>query len=173
MRSYIALVGGACLLGLTAAGSGCGAGFIIVGGSAGTQQADVQAVKETEAAWLKDAALKDPARFASYYAEDALVLSPNMPLIAGKNKIQAGLTTLMADPNFALTFHSTQVEASNGGDMVYTIGTYSRTVSDPKSRQPVTDKGNYLTVWKKQADGNWKVVTDMDNSELPAVAAAH
>jgi len=32
----------------------------------------------------------------------------------------------------------------------------------------VTDKGNYLTVWKKQSDGNWKVVTDMDNSELPA-----
>ena len=172
MRVYLALLGCTCLLGLTAACT-FGTGSIAVGGAPGTQQANAQAVKDTEAAWLRDTALKDPARFASYHAEDALVLSPNAPLVAGKDKIQAGLTTLMADPNFALTFHSTRVEASNGGDMVYTVGTYSRTVSDPKSKQPVTDKGNYLTVWKKQADGNWKVVTDMDNSELPAAAAAH
>jgi hypothetical protein len=43
------------------------------------------------------------------------------------------LTTLMADPNFALTFHSTRVEASKGADMVYTIGEYSRTTSDRKT----------------------------------------
>ena len=137
---YLVLVGCTCLLGLTAACTSCGggAGVFIVGGGHDTGQADVQAVKDLEAAWLNDAALKDPARFASYYAEDALALSPNAPLIAGKNKIQAGLTTLMADPNFALTFHSTRVEASKGGDMVYTIGAYSRTVSDPKSKQPVT-----------------------------------
>jgi uncharacterized protein (TIGR02246 family) len=168
MQVYVALVGCICLWGLTAACGGGIYGVSVGGGSPDTRPADVQAVKDTEAAWLKDTALKDPAQFASYYAEDALVLSPNAPLVAGKNKIQAGLTTLMADPNFALTFHSTRVEASKGGDMVYTIGAYSRTVSDPKNKQPITDKGNYLTVWKKQADGNWKVVTDMDNSELPA-----
>jgi len=165
MQSYEILVGCTCLLGLTAACSG--------GAYRDMRPTYVQEVKNTEAAWLQDTALKDPAKFASYYADDALVLSPNAPLIAGKDKIQAGLTTLMADPNFALTFHSTRVEASTGGDFVYTIGAYSRTVSDPKDKRPVTDKGNYLTVWKKQADGNWKVATDMDNSELPAPGGAH
>jgi hypothetical protein len=29
------------------------------------------------------------------------------------------------------------------------------------------DKGKYLTVWKKQADGSWKVLFDMFNSDLP------
>jgi uncharacterized protein (TIGR02246 family) len=168
MQAYIALIGCTCLLALTAACSGGIYGVSFGGGAPDTRPADVQAVKDTEAAWLKDTALKDPARFASYYAEDALVLSPNAPLVAGKDKIQAGLTALMADPNFALTFHSARVEASQKGDMVYTVGEYSRTVSDQKSKRPVTDRGNYLTVWKKQADGNWKVVTDMDNSELPA-----
>ena len=160
MNRYETLIGCACLLGLTAA---CAPAV-----APDTRQADIQAVKDVEIAWARDAALKDPARFASYYAEDALVLSPNAPLVAGKDKIQAGLTALMADPNFALTFHSARVEASQKGDMVYTVGEYSRTVSDQKSKRPVTDRGNYLTVWKKQADGNWKVVTDMDNSELPA-----
>jgi uncharacterized protein (TIGR02246 family) len=168
MQGHLALIGCSCLLGLTAACGGSYFGVSVGGGAHDTRPADVQAVKEQEAAWLNDAALKDPARFASYYAEDALVLSPNAPPIAGKNRIQAGLTTLMADPNFALTFHSTRVEASRGGDMVYTIGEYARTTSDPKNKQPVTDKGNYLTVWRRQADGNWKVATDMDNSELSA-----
>jgi uncharacterized protein (TIGR02246 family) len=164
MQRYVA-AGCICLLALAAACS--------IGVAPDTRPADVQAVKDLEAAWLKDAALKDPAKFASYYAEDALVLSPNTPLIAGRDKIQAGLTTLMADANFALTFHSARVEASKGGDFVYTIGAYARTVSDPKAKRPVTDKGNYLTVWRKQAGGDWKVVTDMDNSELPAARAAH
>lgn len=132
-----------------------------------TRAADVQAVKDTEAAWLKDTALKDPVKFAGYYAGNALVLSPNQPLVEGRDKIQAGLTTLMADPNFALTFHSSRVDAAKGGDFAYTVGAYARTVSDPKTKQPVTDKGNYLTIWKKQSDGAWKVVTDMDNSESP------
>jgi uncharacterized protein (TIGR02246 family) len=154
---------------------GC-AGLLVLAACASRpdiRQADVQAVKDTEAAWLRDTALKDPVKFASYYEEDALVLSPHMPLVAGREKIQAGLTTLMADPNFGLTFHSVRVEAASGGDLVYTIGSYARTVSDPASKQPVTDKGNYLTVWKKQADGSWKVVTDMDNSKLPEAGVAH
>jgi ketosteroid isomerase-like protein len=159
MRRYLA--GGCiCLLALLEA---CSGGIAVVD----TRQADVQAVKDLEAAWEKVATVKDPAKFAGYYSEDALVLSPHVPLISGRDKIQAGLATLMADPNFALTFHAARVEASKGGDFVYTIGAYSRTVSDPKTKAPVTDKGNYLTVWRKLPGGEWKVVTDMDNSELP------
>ena len=30
----------------------------------------------------------------------------------------------------------------------------------PKTKQPKTDTGSYLTVWKKQADGSWKAVED-------------
>ena len=35
-------------------------------------------------------------------------------------------------------------------------------------RKPVTDRGKYLTVFKKQAAGTWKAVEDMINSDLPA-----
>jgi len=33
--------------------------------------------------------------------------------------------------------------------------------------QPVVDNGKYLTVWKKQADGSWKVLFDMFNTDMP------
>jgi ketosteroid isomerase-like protein len=32
----------------------------------------------------------------------------------------------------------------------------------------VADRGKYLAVWKKQADGSWKIEADMWNSDLPA-----
>jgi ketosteroid isomerase-like protein len=78
---------------------------------------------------------------------------------------------MMSDPNFALSFQGTQADASKGGDMVYTVGTYSLTASDPKNKKPVTDKGKYMTVYKKQADGTWKAVADSINSDLPAPGA--
>src|ERR1700683_2994156 len=157
MRRYASSIMCACLMGMTAACTPAVA--------PDTRQADIQAVKDVEIAWAKDSALKDPAKFASYYAVDAAVLFPNSPVITGRDNIQGALTTMMADPNFSLSFQGTQADAAKGGDLVYTVGTYSSSMSDPKSRKPVADKGKYMTVYKKQADGTWKAVADMINSD--------
>ena len=137
-----------------------------------TRDADVKAVKDVEVAWVKDIAMKDVDKFTSYYSDDASVLLSNTPIITGKDNIKAALKPMLADPNFALTFESTRAEASKGGDLVYTVGTYSMTMTNPKDKKPFTDKGKFLTVYKKQADGSWKVVADMPNSDLPAPEAA-
>jgi uncharacterized protein (TIGR02246 family) len=134
------------------------------------READIKAVKGVEAAWVNDIATKDVDKFASYFSEDASFLLPNAPMINGRDDIKAALKPMLADPNFALTFHSTRAEASKGGDFVYTVGTYSMTMSRPKDKTAVTDKGKYLTVFKKQSDGSWKAVADMINSDLPAVS---
>jgi ketosteroid isomerase-like protein len=72
---------------------------------------------------------------------------------------------MMQDQNFAFSFQGDKVEVS--GDLAYTQGTYSMTMTDPEGI-PATDKGKYLAVWKKQADGGWKVIEDIFNSDLPA-----
>ena len=136
--------------------------------AADTRDADVKAVHDVEAAWVKDVATKDADKFASYYTDDGSLLLPNSPILNGKEAIKAALKPMLADPNFALTFQSTRAEASKGGDVVWSVGTYSMTVSDPKTKKPVTYKGKYTTVFKKQADGSWKAIVDMVNSDMPA-----
>jgi uncharacterized protein (TIGR02246 family) len=136
---------------------------------ADTRAADVQAVKDLEVAWSKDAASKDPEKWASFFAEDGSALYPGMATINGKAAIKAALTPMFADPNFAISFQSNRQMASKGGDMVYTQGTYSMTMTDAKSKKPVTDKGKFMTVYAKQADGSWKVVADTFNSDMPAM----
>ena len=133
-----------------------------------TREADVRAVRDVEAAWVKDVGAKDVEKFVSYYADDATLLMPNAPALDGKDAIRAALKPMLADPNFSLTFQGTRADASKGGDLVYTTGAYTMTVSAPKNPKSVmTDKGKYLTVFRKQPNGSWKAVADMINSDLP------
>ena len=135
-----------------------------------THAADVQALKDTDAAWAKVIAAKDFEKFMSYYADDASLLMPNAPTINGKDAIRAFFKPLSDDPNFAMTFQGSRIEVAMSGDLGYTQGAYTMTVTDPKTKKPVTDKGKYLTVYKKQADGSWKAVADMSSSDTPLPA---
>jgi uncharacterized protein (TIGR02246 family) len=132
-----------------------------------TRAADVQAVKDLEAAWVNDAASKDAGKWASYFTDDGSGLYPGAATLNGKAAIRAAMAPYFADPNFALTFQSTRTVASKGGDLVYSQGTYSMTMTDPKTKKPMTDKGKFLTVYAKQADGSWKAVADTFNSDSP------
>jgi uncharacterized protein (TIGR02246 family) len=132
-----------------------------------TRAADVQAVKDVEAAWVKDTASKDADKWASYFTDDGAGLYPGGPTLNGKAAIKTAMAPILADPNFSLIFQSTRAMASKGGDMVYTQGTYTMTITDPKTRKPMTDKGKFLTVYARQADGSWKAVADTFNSDAP------
>jgi len=136
-----------------------------------TRAADERAVREADAAWSKAVAAKDVEGYLSFFADDALVLPPNAPMLTGKESIRKGLSEMMATPGFAMSWQPTKAEASRGGDLAYTVGTYQFTLNDAKGK-PVTDRGKYMTVWKKQSNGNWKAVADMANSDLPAPGAS-
>ena len=49
------------------------------------------------------------------------------------------------------------------------MGMYQLTMKDSQGN-PVNDRGKFVEVWKKQADGKWKVEADIFNSDLPVAA---
>ncbi|MDI6780166.1 MAG: DUF4440 domain-containing protein [Bacteroidota bacterium] len=57
-------------------------------------------------------------------------------------------------------------EVSNSGDLGYTWGTY-KTKFEGAQGKPLERTGKYLTVWKKQNDGGWKVIADIGNQDTP------
>ena len=135
-----------------------------------THDADVQAIKDTEAAWVKASAAKDAEKFASFYTDDASLLLQDMPAVTGKEAIAKSIKGMMSDPNFSLTFQGSRFDVAKSGDLGFSQGSYTMTMTNPKSKKAVTDKGKYLTVFKKQTDGTWKAVEDMVSSDgtLPA-----
>lgn len=132
-----------------------------------TRAADEQALRDLENDWSKVAAAKDLDRFLGFYADDASVFEPNQPVKTGKEAIRADLTKFLATPGLTMNFQTVKVEVARSGDIAYTYGTYTSSKTGPKGK-PVEDKGKYVTVYKKQPDGKWKAVADIDNSDLPA-----
>jgi uncharacterized protein (TIGR02246 family) len=137
-----------------------------------THDADVQAIKDTEAAWAKAAAAKDSGKFASYYTDDGSLLLQDAPPLNGKKAIENATKDMMGDPNFALTFQGTRFDVAKSGELGYSQGAYTMTMTDRKSKKAATQKGKYLTVFKKQADGTWKAVEDMVSSDGPGPSKA-
>ena len=136
-----------------------------------TRAADEQAIRNTEVEWNKAFVAKDVDRFVTFYADDASVLPPNMPIATDKAAIRAAVAPMFSAPGFAMTFQTSKVEVARSGDLAYTQGTYSMTMNDPKGK-PMEEKGKYLTVYRKQADGTWKAIADTFNSDAPPPAPA-
>jgi ketosteroid isomerase-like protein len=74
---------------------------------------------------------------------------------------------MVADPTVSLKFQPTKVEVAKSGDVAYTQGTYTLTLTDPQTKQLINDHGSYVTTYRKQPDGTWKAVVDIATSEVP------
>ncbi len=133
-----------------------------------TRAADESAIRDLDAQWSKTAGANDVDGTVSYYSDDASVLPPNAPVATGKQAIRAVWASFLV-PGTSVSWQPTKVEVARSGDLAYAMGTYQSTMKDSRGK-PVADHGKYVEVWKKQADGKWKTVADIFNSDVPPPA---
>jgi len=129
--------------------------------------ADEAALRKLDDEWSKAAGARDVEKTISYYSDDAVVMPPNIPTLTGKEPIRSLWKSMLDSPSFSGGWKVTKVEVARSGDLAYVSGNYEFNEKD-ESGKPITDKGKYLEVWKKQADGSWKCVADMFNSDMPS-----
>jgi len=131
----------------------------------GLSEQDQAAIRKVHEEAMKLANVK-PADYAAYvkhyYADDAEMLAPNMPPAKGAVAIQKTLESFPPMSNFAGEI----LEVAGAGGVAYVRGKYALTMTLPGGA-PLTDSGKYVEIWKKQADGGWKVAYDTFNSDLP------
>ena len=123
-----------------------------------------QAIDAANARALDALIKNDTANMTNNYASDAVVMMTGMPAMAGSDNIHKGMMGMLSaaaikDPKF------TTLDVMVSGDLAVEHGTYELTVV-PKGGKPMPDKGHYVTVWKMQPDGSWKVVRDISSSEM-------
>lgn len=135
-----------------------------------TRAAEETTLRTLNDQWSKAAGAKDLEGTVSYFSDDASVFPPNAPLASGKQAVHALWADAIASAS-AISWQTDKVEVARSGDLAYVTGTYQTTAKDPKA-QPVNDTGKFLEVWKKQADGKWKAVADIFNSDVPVPAPA-
>jgi len=106
------------------------------------------------------------------YADDAVSMPNNGPMLKGKSAIKEYFAKMMSS---GITFtkvdfvtHDVQV----GGKYVYEVGTYSMTMRIPAMGE-MTDAGKYLTVYEIQADGKLKIKVETWNTNtMPPMPGA-
>src|SRR5207302_5231949 len=143
--------------------------FTFAGTAAAADTKIEQALRDLDAKWSAAAGAKDVDKTVSYYAESAVVMPPNASAATTNESIRSAWKEMLTTPGAAISWKATKVEVAKAGDLAYVSGTYEETMTDA-SGKPVKDRGKYVEVFKKQADGKWKVVADIWNSDLPAPA---
>ena len=101
-------------------------------------------------------------------SDDAVLRS----IVEGAGAIRDAMSVL-DDPSFSLTWEPLGADVGTSGDLGYTWGRYRRSVTREDGENTVAE-GKYLTVWKRDRNGVWKVAADIGNSgahEPPPAAA--
>ncbi len=96
-------------------------------------------------------------------AANVVVLLPGDPLV-GRDAVAKFYGDAFANPDFQLTWEPTRAEVIGGGDLGYTVGRYQLSGRDTEGKL-VHRTGSYLTTWRKQPDGSWKVVSDVGSPD--------
>lgn len=121
---------------------------------------------DLEARFAKDTKERGGAGFASWFAEDGVALGNGQPPVIGRVAIEK--STNWTPQAYQLTWTPTDAQMGPSGDMGYTWGHFEGRSKDANGN-PVLTSGRYMTIWRKQADGSWKVVLDAGANE-PAAA---
>lgn len=143
-----------------------GFGFQGSGAPGEFSPADRTAIEKADAVWQEAANAHDFAKLAKVYTEDAVLLPPNSPVIEGRRAIQAFFAAFPPFEGMRLK----QIECVGRGDLAYARGEYAMKILPPGG-EPIDEKGKYLEIWRKGADGGWQLARDMFSSDLPAEGA--
>lgn len=117
---------------------------------------------ELEGRFAQDVAASGGKAFVKWFAEDAVTLNNGLPPVVGRTAIAA---QAQWDPKqYQLTWIPQGAQMGPSNDMGFTWGHYEGHSTD-KAGQPITKTGRYMTVWKRQPNGDWKVAMDASADE--------
>jgi ketosteroid isomerase-like protein len=139
--------------------SGCGNNSV-------DTKAEGEKLMQLSREWSKLASTDSTEKILSYWADDAVMMSPGQPPIKGKEEIRQMVTSLSNIPGFKISWEPLSAHVAKSGDMAYLIEQNQISFNDSLGRT-ITEFNKVVTVWRRDADGAWKNVVDMWNAEPP------
>ena len=114
---------------------------------------------QLEAEFAADVAQHGHSAFATHFAEDGVEVVDG----GGFDSLEAIRKQPSWPEGTTLTWTPIKAEMAASGDLGYTYGNYVFTGKN-KEGKLVSSYGKYTSIWRKQKDGQWKVVVDVGNS---------
>lgn len=92
-----------------------------------------------------------------YFCDDAVVIIRRGQLLKGKEAVRKEYASYPT--NSKIEWAPDFADVSSSGDLGYTYGKYTHTLTDSLGHTTQTG-GIFHTVWKRQPDGKWRFVWD-------------
>jgi len=129
------------------------------------READIQANKELAEKWDKANNAGNTDAIIELYVDNPIRLLPNEPIKIGKEAVRSSFESFYErnEANFVSKIEDIVIS----GDYAMIRGSYTGSQTVKASGQSISDKGKWVELHQRQADGSWKVMYDMENSDLP------
>ena len=116
---------------------------------------------------------KDAEKGVSHDLPNYVGMFHGAPNVNGPAEDLALTKQQLADPAANVKVTDSVVDVAAAGDMAVVRATYEYTLTDPKTKKPTVEHGNWVLGYKAQTDGGWKLAwTVVSDTPAPAAAAA-
>ena len=123
-------------------------------------ESDIQNIRELSDKFTKHMLQLNFRDLANLYTEDAVLMPPG-PTVTGRAEVQKFMEAFPTLSKFEF-----QIQDIDGhGELAYVRGTYLMVMKPEGAPEPVEDRGKYVEIRRKQADGSWPIAIDIFNSD--------
>jgi uncharacterized protein (TIGR02246 family) len=127
--------------------------------------ADMQAILDLEQSVFDAQIAGDLEAWLSSFAEDAIVMAPNLPAVTNKLAIRQWYAPYFEQ--FHLHEEVDQREVEVAGDWAYIRAHWIWTLTPKNGGEAVIDIGKSIWILRRQPDGSWKIARAIYNSDIP------
>lgn len=124
------------------------------------------ALADADRAFARDAHARGLDGWMEWFADDSTVFPGSKPPVRGKAEVRAFYESIRFDPR-TLDWTPLRGELAASGELGYTYGTW-----EFRKEGKVVGTGKYMTIWRKQKDGSWKVEADIGSDDPPPAPPA-
>jgi len=125
---------------------------------------NLQTLMALDEKFCADFAARGVEGWLAYFADELVLFRSDGPFAYTKTEAATHYRKVFSDKDVQLEWHPQGGDIAASGDLGYTYGTWERHSHDKQGRK-VVRTGKYLTTWKRQRDGTWKIVADLGNAD--------
>ena len=105
--------------------------------------------------------------YLSLFTEDAVVMATEFPAIIGKEELRPAMEGLFSLFDLKLPYTVDEVEVH--GDWAFARSSFQYSMTLKEGGETTTRAGKELDIFKRQADGSWKIYKESWSYDAPPV----
>lgn len=133
-----------------------------------SEDADREKIEEALQMYAEALALGDAERYLSLHEPQAYKMPPGAEMYtiaSARDHQQAEFDGMQAAYNVDMRLEPMQIEVDD--NLAYAMGTYTIDMKPKGDAPPALVDGKFLTVFRRQSDGSWKIWRDCFNNNAP------